>query len=430
MAYSWSEQIYPAGTRDVRVDLEYLDRTYIYVYVNEVQVLDFSWNSDVVIRLDAPLTEASTVTIVRRTSREYLYILFASGAPFISENLDTQNTQFLHLAQEMVEGRSIDGFYGDISMNGYRITSLSDPEEDGDAVNLRTLNVTNQRVTNLENTFVESTSSYPWFTTTTESTDVLVPGLSFTKAAVYINGVCQTPSYSYEVVSNSIMLADPVPAGTHVFARLGEDVPNDGGFATTVQLSTVNSKVTNLESELMMLNSEVDQDLAALQNLTTVVEGKASKGVNSDITALLNLEGGIKGVTAGAPVVGGYVGEIITAKTVAAITATSGTAQDVISLQVPAGAWEVTGLISGTAPSAAIINRLDGALSTTTGSLGTWDMQADWRGTPSTGATITLPTPPLFINSAATSTVYLVGLAAVNTGTPTMQGKITARRIR
>lgn len=430
MAYSWSEQIYPAGTRDVRVDLEYLDRAYIYVYVNAVQVLDFSWNSDVVIRLDAPLTEAATVTIVRRTSREYLYILFASGAPFISENLDTQNTQFLHLAQEMVEGRSIDGFYGDISMNGYRITSLGDPEEDGDAVNLRTLNVTNQRVTNLENTFVESTSSYPWFTTTTENTDVLVPGLSFTKAAVYINGVCQTPSYSYEVVSNSIMLADPVPAGTHIFARLGEDVPNDGGFATTVQLSTVNSRVNNLESELMMLSSEVDQDLAALQDLTTVVEGKAGKGVNSDITALLNLVGGIKGVTAGDPVVGGYVGEVITVQTASAITATSGTAQNVISLQVPAGAWEVTGLISGTAPNASIINRLDGALSTTTGSLGTWDMQVDWRGTPATGATITLPTPPLFINSAATSTVYLVGLAAVNTGSPTMLGKITARRIR
>ena len=430
MAYSWSEQIYPAGTRDVRVDLEYLDRAYIYVYVNAVQVLDFSWNSDVVIRLDAPLTEAATVTIVRRTSREYLYILFASGAPFISENLDTQNTQFLHLAQEMVEGRSIDGFYGDISMNGYRITSLGDPEEDGDAVNLRTLNVTNQRVTNLENTFVGSTSSYPWFTTTTETTDVLVPGLSFTKAAVYINGVCQTPSYSYEVVSNSIMLADPVPAGTHIFARLGEDVPNDGGFATTVQLSTVNSRVNNLESELMMLSSEVDQDLAALQDLTTVVEGKAGKGVNSDITALLNLVGGIKGVTAGDPVVGGYVGEVITVQTASAITATSGTAQNVISLQVPAGAWEVTGLISGTAPNASIINRLDGALSTTTGSLGTWDMQVDWRGTPATGATITLPTPPLFINSAATSTVYLVGLAAVNTGSPTMLGKITARRIR
>jgi hypothetical protein len=430
MAFSWQQQIYPAGTQNVNVDIAYLDKTYIYVYLDGVLTTNYTWASDSVIRLDDALTESAEVLLVRRTSKEYLFILFASGAPFISENLDTQNTQFLHLAQEMVEGRSIDGFYGDISMNGYRITDLGDPEGGGDAVNLRTLNVTNQRVTNLENTFVGSTSSYPWFTTTTSTTDVLVPGLSFTKAAVYINGVCQTPGYSYEVVSNSIMLADPVPAGTHIFARLGEDVPNDEGFATTAQLSTVNSKVNNLESELMMLSSEVDQDLAALQNLTTVVEGKASKGVNSDITALLNLAGGIKGVTAGDPVVGGYVGEIITATTVAAITATSGTAQNVISLQVPAGAWEVTGLISGTAPSAAILNRLDGALSTTTGSLGTWDMQADWRGTPATGATITLPTPPLFINSAATSTVYLVGLVAVNTGTPTMQGKITARRIR
>jgi hypothetical protein len=437
MAFSWQQQIYPAGAQNVNVDIAYLDKTYIYVYLDGVLTTNYTWASDSVIRLDDALTQSTEVLLVRRTTKEYLFILFASGAPFISENLDTQNTQFLHLAQEMVEGRSIEGFYGDISMNGFKITNLADGTEPGDAINKSQLDEVDTRVTQLEQTWVVPSSSYPWFTNTTEETDVLTPGYIFTKAAVYINGVCQTPGYSYEVVDNTIMLADPVPVGTHIMARLGEDVPNEQGYATAAQLANTNTRVTAvegrataIEAELVMLNNEVDQDLAALQNLTTVVEGKASKGVNSDITALLNLEGGIKGVTAGAPVVGGYVGEIITAKTVAAITATSGTAQDVISLQVPAGAWEVTGLISGTAPSAAIINRLDGALSTTTGSLGTWDMQADWRGTPSTGATITVPTPPLFINSAATSTVYLVGLAAVNTGAPTMQGKITARRIR
>lgn len=206
---------------------------------------NYTWASDAVIRLDTPLTATTEVLLVRRTEKEYLFIEFAAGAPFISDNLDTQNTQFLHLAQEMVEGRSIDGFYGDISMNGYKITNLGRGTEPGDAVNMEQLGEVDTRVTQLEQTYVVPTSTYPWFTNTTEETDVLTPGFIFTKAAVYINGVCQTPGYSYEVVDNTILLADPVPAGTHIMARLGEDVPNEQGYATTSQLSAVQANLTD-----------------------------------------------------------------------------------------------------------------------------------------------------------------------------------------
>lgn len=285
MAYSWEQQIYPAGAQNVTVSIAYLDKSFIYVYLDGELTTDYTWASDSVIRLDTPLTKSTDILLVRRTEKEYLFILFASGAPFISENLDTQNTQFLHLAQEMTEGRAIEGFYGDISMNGFKITNLGDGTEPGDAVNKGQLDEVDNRVTALEQTWLVPSSAYPWFTNTTEETDVLTPGFTFTKAAVYINGVCQTPGYSYEVVDNTIMLADPVPAGTHIMARLGEDVPDDQGYATAAQLANTNLRVdaveartTSLESELSMLSSEVDQDLAALQALTTVVDGKADKG--------------------------------------------------------------------------------------------------------------------------------------------------------
>lgn len=253
MAFSWEQQIYPAGSQNVTVSIAYLDKSFIYVYLDGVLTTNYTWASDAVIRLDTPLTATTEVLLVRRTEKEYLFIEFAAGAPFISDNLDTQNTQFLHLAQEMVEGRSIEGFYGDISMNGYKITNLGRGTEPGDAVNMEQLGEVDTRVTQLEQTLIVPTSSYPWFTNTTVETDVLTPGFTFTKAAVYINGVCQTPGYSYEVVDNIIMLADPVPAGTHIMARLGEDVPNEQGYATTAQLSAVQA------------------------NLTTVVDGKADK---------------------------------------------------------------------------------------------------------------------------------------------------------
>lgn len=264
---------------------------------------NYTWASDAVIRLDTPLTATTEVLLVRRTEKEYLFIQFAAGAPFISENLDTQNTQFLHLAQEMVEGRSIEGFYGDISMSGYKITNLGSGTEPGDAVNKGQLDevdlrlggritTNSHRITALEQTWLVPSSSYPWFTNTVVETDVLIPGFTFTKAAVYINGVCQTPGYSYEVVDNTIMLADPVPAGTHIMARLGEDVPNEQGYATTAQLANTNLRIDSSDtrvgaletglsatnSELAMLSSEVDQDLAALMDLTNVVNGKVTKG--------------------------------------------------------------------------------------------------------------------------------------------------------
>jgi hypothetical protein len=34
MAFSWQEQIKPAGTQDIQCDIEYLDKSYIHVYLD------------------------------------------------------------------------------------------------------------------------------------------------------------------------------------------------------------------------------------------------------------------------------------------------------------------------------------------------------------------------------------------------------------
>ena len=135
MAYSWQESVKPAGTQDIQCDIEYLDKSYIHVYLDGAETNTFTWTSTTNIRLNSPLSKDTTVLLLRKTAREYLYIEFAGGAPFIEGNVDTQNTQFLHLAQELVEGRAIEGFYGDISFNWYRITKVGDPVEPGDAAN-------------------------------------------------------------------------------------------------------------------------------------------------------------------------------------------------------------------------------------------------------------------------------------------------------
>ena len=267
MAYSWQESVEPAGTQDIQCDIEYLDKSYIHVYLDGAETTAFSWTSPTNIRLNSPLSAETVVLLIRKTEREYLYIEFASGAPFIEGNVDSQNTQFLHLAQELVEGRAIDGFYGDINMHRYRITNLGDPVDARDAANKQYVDagdarldqridaeraawvaaVANEaairkaaddaldiRTTNLEQTFIldRVTVSYPWFTVLEVATDTVTPEIPFSKAIVYLNGVAQVPGYSFVVVDGTLLFAETLPVGTLVAARLGVDVEAGDGYAT------------------------------------------------------------------------------------------------------------------------------------------------------------------------------------------------------
>lgn len=256
MACSWQEQIKPAGTQDIQCDIEYLDKSYIHVYLDGVETTGYTWTSSTNIRLNTALAASTTVLLIRKTEREYLYIEFASGSPFIEVNVDSQNTQFLHLAQELVEGRAIPGFYGTISMNGYRITDLANPINSRDATTKAYVDAADtllgqridaeaatrkaaddalsMRTSALENTFISGveTVSYPWSTVLAEATDEVTPGLAFTKAVVELNGVGQIRGYSFEIVDNTILFAETLPAGTVVAARLGADVTAGNGFAS------------------------------------------------------------------------------------------------------------------------------------------------------------------------------------------------------
>ena len=332
MAYSWQEQIKPAGTQDIQCDIEYLDKSYIHVYLDGVETTGYTWTSSTNIRLNAALTADTTVLLIRKTEREYLYIEFSSGSPFIEVNVDSQNTQFLHLAQELVEGRAIPGFYGDISMNGYRITNVADPTnpqdsatknyaDSGDArlgsridseiaarmaadydlgsridseiaarmaadydlgsridseIAARVVadNGLSLRISSIENTFISGveTVSYPWSTVLTEATDEVTPGLAFTKAVVELNGVGQLRGYSFEIVDNTIMFAEVLPAGTLVAARLGADVTAGDGFATQASVDYLAGSLG---------------DLAYLDKATAVSDATSTGDVVAKLNALL-----------------------------------------------------------------------------------------------------------------------------------------------
>lgn len=541
MAFSWQEQIKPAGTQDIQCDIEYLDKSYIHVYLDGVETTGYTWTSSTNIRLNTALAASTTVLLIRKTEREYLYIEFASGSPFIEVNVDSQNTQFLHLAQELVEGRAIPGFYGTISMNGYRITDLANPINAQDATTKAYVDAADTllgqridaehsgwvdavaaeaatrkaaddaldvRTTNLEQTFIsgEPTVSYPWYTVLAEATDEVTPGLSFTKAIVYVQGVNQIPGYSFEVVDNTLLFAEVLPAGTLVSARLGYDAELSETYATATALGEEASARANADAQIILdyqaavaakAAKGANSDITSLSGLTTplskaqggtgntsgaadsaaklstartlVVDltsttpasfdgtvnatlgatgslpitkggtgaadsaaartnlGAAASGNNSDITALTGLSGGISGRTDGVAAAAGVVGEVLSAATAAAVSVTSGTPLNVLSLSLPAGEYElesallvtnsgnVTALSFGVSSTSAVLpsNWYDLYSITTTLAAGNSSRQGMSRR----------------LRLSATTTVYLVAQASF-TGTCTAQGYIRAMRVR
>lgn len=304
MAFSWQESVKPAGTQDIQCDIEYLDKSYIHVYLDGAETTAFTWTSSTNIRLNSPLSAETAVLLIRKTEREYLYIEFASGAPFIEGNVDTQNTQFLHLAQELVEGRSIEGFYGDINMHRYRITNLGDPVDVRDAANKQYVDAGDARLdarvdaeaaareaaddaldirtTNLEQTYFNAnTNSFPWWTVTTVPTTTITPGMPFTKAKVRLNGVTQTAGYSYTVNNGVITFAETLPAGTLVDVTIGIDTDAD-----TSAVASVLGLLSSTAGATFIGASPAGTVQAALNYVTPEMYGAVGDGVADDYLAI------------------------------------------------------------------------------------------------------------------------------------------------
>lgn len=292
----------------IALSIQYFERDDITLYRNLdttplVLGTDWQWDTDTTVRLltNVPVPAGDYITVRRNTNIDRAFNIYDGGAAFSRETLDENFKQMIYLAQEFTEGNGLTGVFFPLDMHGFRITNLGDGVDPKDAVNKGQLDVVDDRVAAIENSFVTATVSYPWYRITTGTEDTFSPPFEFTKAVVVLNGVYQTPEYSYVVVNNQILLAEPVEAGTMVFARLGEDIGLDPDFATVTQLAaevqarqaadallqgnldTEESERTSADTTLQ--NSLNAESLARTNADTALSNNKADKG-DAGITQL------------------------------------------------------------------------------------------------------------------------------------------------
>lgn len=137
--------VYPGDgvTRQFTVPFDYLNRTFVHVYLNDIeetQGTTWSFISPTVIeRAAAPLV-GETLTIRRVTSTNRI-VDFKDASVLRSFDLNTSQLQVLHIAEEAkdmtVDTISTD-IYGNLDARWRRIAHIANPVEDGDALNYGT----------------------------------------------------------------------------------------------------------------------------------------------------------------------------------------------------------------------------------------------------------------------------------------------------
>lgn len=130
-------------TRQFTVPFDYLNRTFVHVYLNDIeetQGTTWSFISPTVIERSAAPLVGETLTIRRVTSTNRI-IDFKDASVLRSFDLNTSQLQVLHIAEEAkdmtVDTISTD-IYGNLDARWRRITHIANPVEDGDALNYRT----------------------------------------------------------------------------------------------------------------------------------------------------------------------------------------------------------------------------------------------------------------------------------------------------
>ena len=138
MANSYQRATSDGTMTYIDVSIDYLDRSEISVYFNDVLTTMWAWSgtSDKRI-LFSPAVPTGVVVMVKRiTDASKLRHAFSTGAAFTAQTLDEDLRQALHMAQEASEANLVGDFFTDVNLHGFRLFNVGPAINDTDALTL------------------------------------------------------------------------------------------------------------------------------------------------------------------------------------------------------------------------------------------------------------------------------------------------------
>jgi hypothetical protein len=157
------------------------------------------------------------------------------------------------------------------------------------------------------------------------------------------------------------------------------------------------------------------------------IGGALSTTGAATIGGALTPSGGVVGVTNGSSAVAGSVGQILSAQTSTAVTLTSATAANLISLSVPAGIWQLSG-VTAMICSTANMSSIDTWISPTSATASPFPTNSFLVDAGMSQYNSELPTQ--YVNLTTATTYYVGAIMVCSSGTLSGNGAIYALRIR
>lgn len=175
--------------------------------------------------------------IRRIVGKEQPYAEFSRNVALDMNSLNNSFIHLLEISQELLDGFWPEGYFvkQNLNMGGFRIINLGNGVDAGDAINKGQLDVLDNKHTTWNQqqdleiaglkagmTSGVANRTVPWYQVATAGQAAFTPPFVFEGALVYINGVFQEELRgSYSIASNTITFSEGLRAGDVVYAMLG-----------------------------------------------------------------------------------------------------------------------------------------------------------------------------------------------------------------
>lgn len=251
------------------------------------------------------------------------------------------------------------------------------------------------------NTFAINTIPYA-------SSANIIGAISAVNSAVLISSAGGVPSLSTTLPASLVIPSPKVTTG--IFDTNGNTML---GFSATASAVNYFNFANSATLNALGLSAQGTDT-----NITLSISGKGNGGVQ------------IQGSTSAGSASAGFVGEFVSSVIAggSAVSLTSPNARDVTSISLTAGDWDVWGNTGFTIGGTCIF--IQGWISLTSASTPDAALLSQLEQTVTGVQSSVFTVPPLRVNIAATTTVYLSALASFSTSTVTAYGGIYARRRR